>query len=581
MKTFLSNRKTRRAEKGRMKPAALGGAALAVTALTAAVVPAVTPPKVGEIDVSLAATQLAYPMFGIGPLADLAVNLANAAGMNPVVLAEGLLPAYNLTGGAATAKGIYDLVNALPFTAKGDIPSGAPCKDTKSAACRTAFMLSVDIGSIGAVDAVQALTESARGNTRTGFEPLANYTGANGGLTQISSIYVNNLLRPDGGLVARFPDIATALGLNPALPALGQVGGKFVDGAKVYNYTTDVTWAYNPAADFPITASPLAVANSLMATLPPPSLIQDGLAVLMAEDPAAQLEALVKVLGGITGTLYNPSGGDGGTPVAAVLPSGDQCGKSCSGWGGLGVAQVLPALQGSVPADFPGNFLMLGANSTLPLTYPMYVASTLINPLLKAINSPYLLGTPEADILTAPLRIMVNTAYDDVITPAKLDTVNPLSFEGQTYAEANYKAYDRTFGQGTPAKPTPFAWFNNPALSEEESAQAREDAMTAFTDAVKAQSEKPLFGILVPNVTPLPEPVAATVSAPAPAAAVSAPVVDAPPAEAPVADAPPAEAPAPAGGGISARATANHAGDNDNDNGGGGGHTRGHRGAGG
>lgn len=42
----------------------------------------------------------------------------------------------------------------------------------------------------------------------------------------------------------------------------------------------------------------------------------------------------------------------------------------------------------------------------------------MINPLLKAINSPYLLGTPEADILTPVLKILVNVGYDDVPDPA-------------------------------------------------------------------------------------------------------------------------------------------------------------------
>jgi hypothetical protein len=541
MNTPLTNRKSRRAAQRRTKPAALAGAALAATALTAAVAPSVTPIKTADIDVSLAATQLAYPMFGIGPMADLGVNLLNAAGMNPLDVAGFIT--YNLQGGAATTKGIYDLVNGLPFTPKADL--SGPCASTTSAACRTAFLLSIDIGSIGAVDAVQALIESARGNTRDGFEPLANYVGAKGGMTNVSGIYLNDMIRPNGGLVSRFPDISNALGFNPTMPAVGQFGDKELDGAKLYNFITDVTWPYNPVADFPITFSPLALVNSALATLPPPSLIQDGLALLTADTPEKQIEALGVLTKSIAGSMYSPNGGDGGTSVAVNFPTGEQCGNTCTGFNGLPLTSLLSAVTGNLPADFPATYPVLAANSTLPITVPMYLASTLINPVLKALNSPYLLGTAAADILTEPLRIMVNIAYNDVITPAKLNAVNPLSIEGQTYAESNYKAYDRTLAQATPEVPTAFSPSGNPALSQAEVDQAQADAMTAFNDAVTAQKEKPFFGILVPNVTPLPEPVAASTVA-APAEAVSA----------------------PATGGNSAKADA---GDNDNS---GGGHSR-------
>lgn len=145
------------------------------------------------------------------------------------------------------------------------------------------------------------------------------------------------------------------------------------------------------------------------------------------------------------------------------------------------------------------------------------------------------------------LRVVLMYGQD----PDKLNTIdqNTAGNYGtpQTYAQENYKAYDRTFAQppaanpAVPATGTPFAWFKNPAMTAEETKKAYADAGKAFTAALKAQSQKPLFGILVPNPAP---PTAATPAAVAKPAAAAAVATDPPAAPAAV-DTSPVSIPVP------------------------------------
>ena len=548
MPDTTANRKTRRAQRS-TRPAALAGAAMAAVALTAAVVPPAAP-AVTKLDVMLAAdpVNLGLPAFGIGPIGGLITPLLNAAGMNPLDLAGFI--SYNFQGGAPSTKGIYDLINGLNYTPVSEL-SGKTCGSASQDQCRTAFAFSTGYGALGTTDAVHALINGATG-TVLDFDPLKPApTGT--GLTQVSGIYLNNILRPNGGFDTRFPMLVEPFGINTIMPAVGQSATN-ASGASVFNWVTDITWPYNTLADFPVTFSPLAIANSVFAAVPPPALlnlitgsIDDAIAFVGTES---------------AGTVWGSA--TGGAPFQ--LPSNAQCPDDC-GWGSLGVFALLGPLTGDVPGSgIEGQAIMLDATKPfIPLTTPLYLNSLVANAVLKQINSPYLLGTPLAAILTPALRILINTAYDDVVTPDKLGTVNPNpAAEGKTYAEQGYTAYDRTFAQD-PAKPVPFSWSSNPALTQAQIDQAQADAKTAFTDAVAAQKEKPFFGILVPTVTPLPEPVpASTVAAPAEAVAVPA-VLDIP------AETPAVEVSAPAAGGSSAKAAAADAGDNDNS---GGGHTR-------
>ena len=139
--------------------------------------------------------------------------------------------------------------------------------------------------------------------------------------------------------------------------------------------------------------------------------------------------------------------------------------------------------------------------------------------MLSAVNSPFLLGNPAADALEPALKILVNIAYPDVVTPS----------EGGTY--------NRTFLQS--AIQTPFGSVQ--PLTPEEKKAVPGDVWNAFVGGVEEQLAKPFLGIIVPNpaksaattaaaaATPV-KPVAASpaaaveVSAPAVAPGVSAPV---------------------------------------------------------
>ena len=152
----------------------------------------------------------------------------------------------------------------------------------------------------------------------------------------------------------------------------------------------------------------------------------------------------------------------------------------------------------------------------MPILYPTELAGLIVNPLLRKVKSPYLLGNPLADILTPALRILVNIGYNDVITPAKLTEVDPLSLEQRTYQEEGYSVWDRQFVQTDPENPTPFGWFKNPAMTGEDTRHAYGDAFKAFVGALKTQAAKPMLGILVKN------PADTTAATPATAAAVTA-----------------------------------------------------------
>lgn len=603
----VANRKSRRsAEKaGRhTRTAAFTGVALAATALTAAIAPPAAP-DLRKIEVALAADAYpTYPMFGIGPLGDLVTNLLNLTGNNPLSVPTPLGTTYTFPGGAPTAQSIYKKLNdGMSYFPVEPFP--APCSGVAQSFCRTGFALSTGFGALGITEAVRALIESAQGNTRAGFDPIKPATGGTG-LTNLPVITLNNVLRADGGIAARFPDVLKALGINPTTVDTGESGPN-KDGSSIYNWTLNISWPYNTLADFPITANPFSVANSLLAVIPPPKFIDTLLQVI--SDPLAAFRFVVV---GSAGTAAFQGFGENVFP----LPTQFACSEAtprCAGWSGFVGADLtlLGMLQGQVPPKPPLPFddFLIGARYTneIPLTYPTRIASWLINPLLKQAKSPYLLGTPLSDILTPALKILVNIGYDDVLTPDKLDSIEPL--QQRTYASMGYQAYDRTYFQLTPDKPTPFAWFNNPAITPEEMAKVPGAVWTAFTEALKEQAAKPGFGIVVPNPDVPTTPISGAVTAPAqaisvkPAAAEStpasipdaeptavetpaAPVTESAPAikeltlpDAPADDTPAAPAtPSHRGGHAAGAATGDSGGSNGGSNGGGSGSHRGARG---
>jgi hypothetical protein len=155
----------------------------------------------------------------------------------------------------------------------------------------------------------------------------------------------------------------------------------------------DVSWAYDPVSDFPVTLNPFAIVNSLLAGLP------------------------TNLLGGLNGTVLTKADG---TPT-------DLTGLGLSIAGTLGIPNRLLALP---VTDGEGFYATLVPND-LPLLEPLRLPSRLIN-LLTGFDLP----TPIADALQPALEILVNTGYSDVITPADKPN-NPELWYTRSYTTAN------------------------------------------------------------------------------------------------------------------------------------------------
>ncbi len=382
---------------------------------------------------------------------------------------------YGLQAGTAD---LYNTMGAIP----------APkCSGSYASNCRYDFMLGTSEATLQLAEAYRAqINAVTTGETPAGyipFEAAPDSTKDKPTATQQVLAFLQNPLRPNGGFNSRFPDITKALGLDPTMPAAGKYAS--ADGRVTLNTSTlDATWAYDPNADFPEVFNLTAITNSLLAALPLNLL--GGLETFVLADSAGK-EVTVTDLGlNLAGILQL-----GPIPIIGTLPPGT--GKAY-------YATLVP--------------------NELPLLTPVRLPGTLINLGLNALGSPYLLGNPFADAIEPALKILVNIAYPDVVTPT----------EGGTY--------NRTFL--TSGVETPFGSVE--PLTPEEKAAVPSDVWNALKDGVQAQLAKPFWGILVPNTgtqsaatTPAPVQTAAAVKA---AAATAAPVTS------PVAAAP-VSAPAP------------------------------------
>jgi len=218
-------------------------------------------------------------------------------------------------------------------------------------------------------------------------------------VTNQALLYLRNPLRPNGGIGPRFAPIFNLFGLDSTLPAAGVNTG--ISGMGLNTATLDVTWAYDLFSDFPVTLNPFSLVNSLLTVLP----------VNLAGGVA--LEALDITAAGVN--------------VASVLGI---LNRLTAGVAGIGDGQ---AWYGTLlPND-------------LPILEPLRLPSRVINAVFGTD-----LGTPFADALQPAFKILVNTGYSDVVTPADIEADPALA--------ADYQPYDRTFL--TSATPEPFLSVN-------------------------------------------------------------------------------------------------------------------------
>jgi len=76
----------------------------------------------------------------------------------------------------------------------------------------------------------------------------------------------------------------------------------------------------------------------------------------------------------------------------------------------------------------------------LPFYSLLRLPATGINAALARIGEGSRVGRPIMNSLEPATKIMVNIGYDDVVAPDELDTVDPNSTSGQTYAQEGYQA---------------------------------------------------------------------------------------------------------------------------------------------
>ncbi|MGK2879939.1 MAG: hypothetical protein ACSLE6_03790 [Mycobacterium sp.] len=226
--------------------------------------------------------------------------------------------------------------------------------------------------------------------------------------------------RPNGGIGARFAPLFGLFGVDTVTPdvapvwpdgfeltepitvggdcgALLCVGTTWNGGAALIPLHVNVGWEYDPVSDFPATANPFSIVNSLMAGAFPTYILR-----------APEVDRL---LGQVAGEV-----------VVDLL------------------AALNPTATDEDIEDALNIYLTLGSGA-LPMLEPQRLLVDVIN-LFTGLG----LGTPISDAVEPALKILVNIGYTDVLTPADIATGD---YPG-------YEAWDRYLGDDDMATPTPF-----------------------------------------------------------------------------------------------------------------------------
>lgn len=419
-------RKRRARRRSSTKLAIVGTAAATVAAVALGPVP------------SASALDVAQEVYTAGPL----LNLLPALGLDTVTVPVGNFPGIGDVNLVLTfepiaydALNIYNTINALPFSQRLlGTTYDRVLSNSGSTAGQFPLVAGDTIGTRNLVDAYRTQISSVNGDTPSGYTPFQPGPGTPPAINQTNQVltYVLNSLRPNGGIEARFAPILNRFGVDTTLPAAGLNSAA---GITLNTGTLDVTWAYSPLADFPVTLNPFSLVNSAMATLP------------------------TNLLGGFEL--------EGIADVNAL---------------GLSIASTLgiPARVSGFPLA-PGTgqaFYATILGDDLPILEFMRLPARIINAIF-GLDIP----TPFADALQPAAKILVNIGYSDVLAPDELDDCatgcggpNP-----QTWAELGYAAYDRTFL--TAATPEPF--LSVEPLTPEERRQVPGDVLVALFEGFK------------------------------------------------------------------------------------------------
>jgi hypothetical protein len=385
-----------------MGATAATAAALTVGPLNTAVSP---PPELRPItaDVALSAAYTTGPLLSL--LDVLGVQLGNLIppDLAPILAALGISDFEDIP---ADSVAINNTLNSIGF--------GSLIRT------RTGVVIGIGQGSFATSRAYQALISSAAGVTWDGYDPLIPPTSSptlNPNRTNLLLVLLRNPSRPNGGFYARFAPFWEILGVDTNTPPAGQVTST---GIRLNANTVDLTWAYDPMGDFPVTLNPFAVANSILAGVP------------------------TNLLGGVS-----VEGSDPTTSFTAI-----------------GVWLGLAAL-GTAPAG-SSYYFTLDPND-LPLLEPLRLPTRIINGI-----TGWNLPTPIANALQPAAKILVNIAYTDVVTPADI-AANPSLAD-------DYEPYDRTFDPAELAIPTPL--YSRSPLTFDEYLRVPGDTLTALLTGI-------------------------------------------------------------------------------------------------
>lgn len=447
MSDVALNRKGRRAA---AKAAAAGAASVTAAALLAGVSAptALAPRLVSDANIKLAADPIAVnvDLITTGGI----LGLVTALGYDSIPIA--------LPGGAGTItinlhqvgnspEKVYNAINAVAIPSTDAL--GLQCSGSDAPAhCRIAPVVTIGGGMTGLGSAMNSLWSIALGTNLQRYAPLPT-----GSQTNTIGIVLNDPLRPNGGIKARFGQSFPNVGTGATVPDAGP------SDPLVNNHILDLGWEYQPQGDFPVNLNPFSLINSLMAVLPP---ITD----LLTTAPLDIVDKQLAVTSDVGGKTLAP----GDSQVLGELFGG------AAEWIGGGSPTTYQSLFGTLVAG----------SANMPIFEPLNLGIYGVNSLLNKFHSKWLIGNPINNILGPVMKILANIGYADVLTPTDLQNDPSL-------VTAGYTAYDRTFAQQQ------IKFGRVAPLTSAERRAVPGDVLKAFADGLKAQAALPLFGLVVKN----------------------------------------------------------------------------------